>query len=183
MSAESENTSTIGIGSRKGWPIGGALGGAIGAAAFGVLMWALDPEIVSVAIPAIYGLDPVGVVGWGIHIAHGIVLGLVFGFLITRRPILGIVQTNPETEALSRTGLMLRVVGAGFVFGLAIWAILPLLVLPVWLETIGTGAAADFPGAAVQSLVGHVLFGTVLGIVFAATIDFDDRAVDTPLEA
>ncbi|ARS91430.1 hypothetical protein [Natrarchaeobaculum aegyptiacum] len=182
MASDTENTSIVGISSSWGWPIGGALGGALGAAAFGLLMWIFDPDVLASAIPAIYGLEPIGVVGWGIHIAHGIVLGLVFGFLVTRGPILGIVATSAETDALSRTGIAFRVVAAGFVFGLAIWAILPVLVLPVWVEAIGAQAAADFPAAAVESMLGHLLFGLVLGIVFAATIDLGDRPAQSPFE-
>lgn len=182
MSAESDTQSAVGIRSSIGWPIGGALGGALGAVAFGILIWAYDPEVVSAAIPAIYGLDPIGVLGWAIHIGHGIGLGLIFGFLVTRDPILGVVKTNPETEALSHTGLILRVIAAGFVFGLAVWAILPLIVLPVWIEAIGTAAAGDFPTAAVESMVGHLLFGTVLGIVFALVVDLRSHSSNTPLE-
>ncbi|ADD06779.1 uncharacterized protein Nmag_3229 [Natrialba magadii ATCC 43099] len=182
MSAESDTQTTVGVESSIGWPVGGAVGGAVGALVFGALIWLFDPEVVSAAIPGIYGLDPTGVVGWGIHLAHGIVLGLIFGFLVTREPILGTLQMNPETESLSRTGITLRVVAAGFVFGLAVWALLPLLVLPVWLEAIGTEAAADFPTTAVESLIGHLLFGTVLGIAFALVTNLQPGAAETPLE-
>ncbi|TYT63401.1 hypothetical protein [Natrialba swarupiae] len=180
MSTESDTATAFGISSQRGWPIGGALGGAIGAAAFGLLMWLFDPEVLTAAIPSIYGFEPVGVVGWGIHILHGIVLGIVFGFLVTRELILGAVTMNPETDVLSQTSIRLRIVAAGFVFGLAIWAILPLIVLPVWLETIGTAAGGEFPAIAVESLLGHLLFGTVLGIVFAISIDLSDRSPDGP---
>lgn len=182
MAPDTENTSIVGISSSWGWPLGGALGGALGAAAFGLLMWAFEPDVLAGAIPGIYGLEPIGVAGWAIHIAHGVVLGLIFGFLVTRPPILGIVKTSAETDALSRTGVMFRVIAAGFVFGLAIWAILPVLVLPVWVEAIGAEAAAEFPATAVESMVGHLLFGLVLGIVFAVTIDLGDRPARSPFE-
>ncbi|ELY85066.1 hypothetical protein [Natrialba taiwanensis] len=182
MSAESDTQSAVGIENLSGWPIGSALGGAIGALAFGLLMWVYDPDTVSAAIPGIYGLDPVGVVGWGIHIVHGILLGLLFGLLVTRNVFLGVIMTSPETGALSRTGLTLRLIGAGFVFGLAIWAILPLLVLPVWIEAIGTGTATEFPTTAIESMLGHVIFGSVLGLVFALVTDLRSRSPGTPLE-
>ncbi|WP_440765803.1 hypothetical protein [Natronorubrum sp. DTA7] len=183
MSTESDNATAFGISGASGWLVGGAFGGAIGAAAFGVLMWVLDPAIVEVAIPSIYGLEPVGLVGWGVHVVHGIGLGLVFGLLVTRDPILGILLTDVETDAVSGIGAMARIVGAGFVFGLAVWAILPLLVLPVWADAAGGGGAVgDFPTAAIESLVGHLLFGTVLGAVFAATVDLHGRSSDRPLE-
>lgn len=184
MSAESDNVSAFGIRSRIGWPLGGALAGAIGAVAFGIVMWLFDPAIVRAAIPAIYGLDPVGIAGWGIHIAHGAVLGVLFGFLITRDFVFDILQEETETGALSRTGVFLRVVAAGFAFGLAVWAILPVIVLPVWAGILGTDtAAAEFPTIAVASMVGHVVFGTITGLVFGATIDVTDRSADdTPAE-
>lgn len=175
MSAERDTATAAGIGGAIGWPSGGALAGAVSAVAFGAFMWFLDPEIFAVAIPAIYGLEPVGAAGWGIQVAHGIVLGVVFGFLVTRDPILGTVRTNVEAASVSRTSVWLRIVAAGFVFGLAIWAVLPLIVLPVWTEVIGTEAAGEFPRAPAESLVGHVLFGTVTGIVFATAVDLPDR--------
>lgn len=182
MSTETDSTSVFGVGSPLDWTIGGTLGGALGSLAFGVLIWVFDPEIVAVAIPGIYGLDPVGVAGWAIHIAHGAVLGLVFGFLVTRRPILGIIRMGSETDAISRTGMWLRVTGAGFTFALAVWAILPVLVLPVWIDMIGTEAASDFPFAAVESLLGHLAFGIVLGLVFASTVDLRGRVAEPPFE-
>lgn len=182
MSAESNEESAHGIESRFGWPIGGIIAGAVGAAAFGLVMWLFDPEIVQVSIPAFYGLEAGGIAGWAIHIAHGAVLGVIFGFIVTREMILGIIRTNPETEALSETGVTVRLVGAGLAFGLAIWAIIPLIVLPALAGPIGGEAATEFPGTAVESLSGHALFGLVLGAVFAITIDVYHQPADSPLE-
>ena len=174
-----ESASGYGIGGTAGWTIGGALGGAIAAAAFGLLMWAFDPEIVEAAIPAIYGFDPSTALGMGIHLLHGAVLGVIFGFLVTRPAVLGVLSTNVETELVSETGLALRLVAAGFVFGLALWAVLPVIVLPVWAATLGTDAAGQFPAIAVESMFGHMLFGLVLGLVFAVVADVSDRAITT----
>ncbi|TYL40614.1 hypothetical protein CV102_03330 [Natronococcus pandeyae] len=182
MSTEQSETAETGMSGSGGWVVGGAVGGAIGALAFGALVWALDPAVVQAAIPAIYGLDPVGIVGWGIHVAHGVVLGVLFGFLVTREFILGTLRMTVETDALSRTGVWLRVVAAGFVFGLSIWAILPVLVLPAWVEALGADPAGEFPVFAAESLVGHLLFGTVLGLVFATMVDLTDRLATPPLE-
>lgn len=172
MSMETETG--FGIGGTLGWTIGGAVGGVIAAAAFGVVMWLFDPEVLTGAIPAIYGFDPSSVIGMTIHILHGIVLGLVFGFLVTRPAVLGTLRTNVETEAVSEFGLTIRVIAAGFVFGLAVWAILPVLVLPVWAE-LGATTAGGFPGFAVESMLGHMVFGLVLGLVFAVAVDLQER--------
>ncbi|MFC4246612.1 hypothetical protein ACFOZ7_06330 [Natribaculum luteum] len=175
MSAESDTATGFGIASRFGWPIGGALGGALGAAAFGALIWLIDPAVVEVAIPALYGLGPGEIVGWGIHLFHGAVLGIVFGFLVTRDVVLETLRTDVETDALAESGNWLRLVGAGFAYGLAVWAILPALVLPIWVGRAGVDAAAAFPAVAVDGMIGHAVFGLVLGLVFAATVDLQDR--------
>lgn len=180
MSTEPGETAAVGGGGRAGWILGGAISGAVGAIAFGALVWFLDPGIVETTIPEIYGLEPVGVVGWGIHVAHGVVLGLAFGFLVTRELILETLWMTLETDALSRTGVWIRVVGAGFVFGLAVWAILPVIVLPVWAGTLGAEPAGEFPVFAAESLLGHLLFGTVLGLVFATLVDLTDRVAENP---
>lgn len=140
------------------------------------------PEVLSSAIPAIYGIAPTDLFGWAIHIAHGIVLGVIFGLLVTRPSILGVIRTATETEALSQTGVVLRTTGAGLVYGLAVWAILPLIVLQVWITTVGVGEQS-FPATAATSLLGHAMFGIVLGAVFAATVDLYHRPVDRQLES
>lgn len=182
MSTEQSETAATGIGGSAGWILGGVVGGAIGAVAFGALIWAMDPAIVEATIPEIYGLETVGAVGWAIHVLHGIVLGLVFGFIVTRKLILGTLRMTVETDALSRTNVWIRVVVAGFVFGLAVWAILPVIVLPVWAGTLGADPAGNFPVFAAESLLGHLLFGTVLGLVFATLVDLTDRVAEMPLE-
>ncbi len=183
MSTTTETASAFGLSGATGWVVGGAVGGALGAAAFGLVLWLFDPVIVEAAIPSVYGLETEGVIGWGIHIAHGVLLGLIFGVLVTREAVLGVLRTDTETEALSGAGIVLRVVGAGFVFGLAVFAILPLLVLPVWTDVGGAGAqVGDFPTAAIESLLGHLVFGLVLGIVFALTVDLEGRTDARPLE-
>ncbi|SEQ56831.1 hypothetical protein [Natrinema salaciae] len=180
MSNESTTTAAFGLSGATGWLVGGALGGAIGAIAFGLLMWLLDPVVLDAAIPAIYGLEPVGPLGWGIHVGHGIVLGVVFGLLATRPSILGLLRDDVETDVLSRTGIVLRMAGAGLVFGIAVWTILPLLVLPVWVNAVGGSGAEMFPAVAAESLLGHALFGTVLGAVFGATVDLRGRPAESP---
>lgn len=180
MSGESDTTAAFGLSGTTGWFVGGALGGAIGAIAFGIVMLLLEPGTLEAAIPSIYGLEPSGPLGWGIHIAHGIVLGLLFGLLVTRPWILGVLRTDVETDVLSRSGIILRLIGAGLVYGITVWAILPLLVLPVWVSTLGVGEQT-FSSVAAGSLLGHALFGVVLGAVFAAIVDLRDRDPESPL--
>jgi len=74
MNGESETTTAFGLRGTTGWFVGGALGGAIGAVAFGIVMVLLEPGVLEAAIPAIYGLEPAGPLGWG-STSPGIVLG------------------------------------------------------------------------------------------------------------
>lgn len=182
MSGKTDTAAKSGLSGSTGWVIGGAFGGTIGAVAFGIVIFVLDPEFLMVTIPAIYGLEPVGPLGWVIHIAHGIILGVIFGLLVMRDSILGILRTDVETDALSQAGIILRMIGAGFVYGMTVWAILPLIVLPVWITTVGVGEQT-FPATPAISLLGHALFGVVLGAIFAATVDLRDQTVDRRLES
>lgn len=178
MSGDTDTTTASGLESRFGWPVGGALGGGLGAVAFGLLLWVFDPAVFEATIPGMYGLEPAGMTGWSIHVLHGALLGVGFGFLVTRKVVLGVLQTDVETPALARVGLTPRLIAAGAVFGLAIWAFFPLIVLPMWVEFVGA-ETATFPTIAAESLVGHVLFGTVLGTVFASTIDLTEQPAET----
>ena len=182
MNGDTDTSTEVGIGGPVGWTVSGLVGGAIGALAFGVLVWLIDPDVIGTTLPAAYGLEATGLTGWGIQLVHGAVLGLIFGFLITRKPVLGIVRTDVETDAIAKTSETTRIIAAGFVFGLTIWAVLPVLVLPVVAGTVGTEEAAAFPGLAAEGLLGHVLFGTVLGAVFAVLIDLTDRSSRAVLE-
>ena len=181
MSGDVEAAKT-GIESRVGWPIGGILGGGLGAIAFGLVLWMVDPAIIEEAIPAFYGFDPDPLLGWALHVVHGAIIGLVFALVVTRPIIVGVLRTSPETDAISRTSLTVRLVGAGIVFGFAIWAILPMIALPVIGGTFGGDAAEAFLGAAVETMVAHVAYGLVLGLVFALVVDLRDRRGDSPIE-
>ncbi len=142
MSTESDTATAFGISSQRGWPIGGALGGAIGAAAFGLLMWLFDPEVLTAAIPRSTGSNPWVSSAGDPHPPRDRP-GDRLRFPRHAGTDPGCGDDEPETDVLSQTSIRLRIVAAGFVFGLAIWAILPLIVLPVWLETIGTAAGVS----------------------------------------
>lgn len=182
MSIEVNNPTTFGIGGSFNWLVGGAVGGAIGSLLFGAVLWLVDPAIITEDVPAIYGLETAGTAGWLFHLAHGLVLGSVFGFLVTRDPIFGTLMADVETGFLAAMGPGLRLTLAGFVYGLAVWALLPVIVLPIW-TAVGVGEPA-FPGLAFESLVGHLLYGLLLGALFAlvAELESDVKAAEAPFE-
>lgn len=151
------------------WWLAGALGGIVGAIGFGLLIWFLAPVFLLEAIPALYGLAPMPVVGFLVHLVHGLILGVVFGALVEREFVMTHIRGEVETDALAETGPLLRTIGAGLVFGVAVWAILPVLVMPVWLNAAGFADAGEVPTVASASLAGHVLYGLLLGAVYAVT--------------
>ncbi len=164
------------------WPVAGTLGGIAGAAAFGGFLWLVQPGVIGSTIPAAYGLETIGPVGWLIHLVHGGILGLVFGALISRPFARGVLQTQVETKSWPEDSQFARFVTAGGAFGLALWTILPVLLLPALAGFIGSETVDIFPRIAVESLLGHLLFGMVLGGVFSLTTDWDGPPDSETLE-
>lgn len=175
MDTQTRNAAEHGLGGRWNWLLGGALGGVVGSALFGVVLWMVDPHIVTEAIPAIYGFEP-GTVGWVFHLVHGLVLGVLFGLLVSRQIVLGTLAADVETEFLAAMSLGTRFVLAGIVYGLAIWAILPIVGLTV-VGTI-TGAEVEFPAIGTGTLLGHMLYGAILGALFSAFVNVAPRAAE-----
>ena len=112
MSNEVATPTEYGFGGSLNWLIGGAVGGVVGSALFGALLWLVDPAIVTDVIPAIYGLEP-GAIGWAFHLGHGLVLGSIFGFLVTRGPVFGTVTADVATGFIAAMGLGTRRARAG----------------------------------------------------------------------
>ncbi len=150
--------------------IGGALGGVAGALVLGVLLWLAEPAIVEASIPALYGLDPTPVGGWVLHLLHGAIIGLVFAAVTERRIVRTYLEADVETQALRFAGAPLRTAGFGVVFGLAIWAVLPLIVMPLWIGMVGDPDVPVMPDLIVESLLGHLLYGAIVGAVYGAIV-------------
>ena len=136
----------------------GVAGGLVGGIVFGAMMSAMTPGVLQMAIPAMYGIEgPAGAVGWAIHMSHGAVIGLGFAAIASLKP--GLVDS---------TGTSLGV-GAGY--GLLVWIGLAVIAMPIWLGAVGFPGAPPLPNVGVASLVGHVVYGAVLGGVYSATAD------------
>lgn len=172
MESEAVGTETdarIGI-EPSGW-VGGLVGGLVGAAVFGLLMWFASPEFLRSSIPALYGIEPAGTIGWVLHLIHGALLGLVFAVVVTRDRVAATLTADVETKALDSTGTGSRLAAAGLAYGIAVWAILPMIVMPAWLGAVGYEGPPVGPTAiALESLAGHVVFGLLLGLVYAAVV-------------
>jgi uncharacterized membrane protein YagU involved in acid resistance len=153
MATETATTDVVSTESGN-WKAGVA-GGLAGGLVFGAMMSAMTPGVLQMAIPAMYGVaGPAGALGWAIHMSHGAVIGLGFAAVAGLRPDLG-----------DSTGASLGV-GAGY--GLLVWVALAVITMPIWLGAVGFPGAPPLPNVGVESLVGHVVYGAVLGGVYSA---------------
>ena len=129
----------------------GVVGGIAGAIAFGALMAVQMPAMLEMGIPAMYGLEG-GLVGWIVHVSHGAVIGVVFAALLT-------------ITGQSQRGVV-RTTSLGLAYGVVVWASLAVVVMPIWLSVVGFPMAPPLPNVDVGSLVGHALYGVVLGTAY-----------------
>jgi hypothetical protein len=152
MSQATETGHAAGTTTDSTWK-GGVLGGIAGAAVMAVLISLMRPPTLEVAIPSLYALAPPpnGVAGWVVHLSHGAVLGLAFA---------GIAEATGVRESLGRS------VGLGVLWGVVTWAVLAALVIPVWLDAVGSPANPPFPNFATPSLLWHLAYGVVLGALY-----------------
>jgi signal transduction histidine kinase len=103
-------------------------------------------------IGALYGVGW-SVVGWVTHLFHSLVFGTVFAAALS----------HPRLSALG--GRPLRAAAAGVAFGTLLWATAAGVVMPLWLRAVGV--QATLPSLSVPSLVGHLVWGALLGATYA----------------
>lgn len=127
----------------------------LGSITFGITMSLTMGEVLFTAIPGMYGLEGVSrttaiFVGWAIHLSHGTVLGLIFGVAVT---------VVPECGERLRYGFL-----AGVGYGVLLWIVLASFLMPFW---VGRAMPIDPPVPDWQfwSLLGHILYGTFLGLL------------------
>lgn len=143
-------------GERFGWRRGAAAG-AVGSIVVGILLMAVDVEILSESIAGLYGQSGSLVVGWVVHLLHGTVFGVFFAGLLTE-PILARVR-----EASWKT------VAAGGVYGILLAIFASGIIMPIWLTLVGVTGGGSIPSISVVSVAWHLLYGLVVGGAFAAT--------------
>ncbi|KAB1197675.1 MULTISPECIES: histidine kinase [Haloferax] len=142
VSARIESTTT------QSWQAG-VVAGALAAVVMGALMVVQMRPVLEVAIPSMYALTG-GAAGFTIHVAHGAILGVGFAALA------GVVTLDSTIKS----------VGVGVAYGVVLWVALAVLVMPVWLGAVGSPANPPLPNINTTSLVGHLVFGAVLGLVY-----------------
>ncbi|MFD1685163.1 DUF6789 family protein [Halobellus litoreus] len=147
MATETSTTTTAQT-TDNAWQYG-VVAGVIAGVVMGALMVMQMRPVLEVAIPSMYFLSG-GAAGFTIHVAHGAVLGVVFA---------AIASTQTDLTTVKSLAL-----GVGY--GVVLWVVLAVLVMPVWLSAVGSPANPPLPNVNVTSLVGHVVYGAVLGAVY-----------------
>ncbi|MFC3477180.1 DUF6789 family protein [Halobacterium litoreum] len=137
----------------------GVVGGLAGGLVFGAVLSVMATAVIEVAIPSLYALAPPanGTLGWVVHMSHAAVLGVVFAAVVD---VAGWGERSSATLA-----------GAGLAYGVVLWVVLAVLVMPVWLDAVGSPANPPLPNVSYTSLLGHLAYGVVLGAVYAAARD------------
>jgi hypothetical protein len=124
--------------------------GVVAGVVFGVLLQVVIGRMT--AIGAMYTLgEPSLTVGWVAHVFHSALFGAFFGLLADSSRL-----RDAATRLAPATAL-----GAAYAAGL--WAVNVVFVWPLWLNATTFGTQIPFPNLAVMPLVGHVVWGLVLG--------------------
>lgn len=110
--------------------------------------------VIAMAIPALYGATGL-VAGWIAHLFHSVVFGLIFAAAVGSIGSLDAYADRVSTGA-----------GLGIVYGVIVWVVAAAIVMPIWLSAVGFPGAPPLPNFNPTSLVGHVVYGVVLGALF-----------------
>ena len=123
----------------------GVIGGLIGGLVFGAMMqvMAMMPMVAG-----LIGQDSVAV-GWVVHLINSAVIGAIYGAFVT-----------PRTASWAAATV------AGIVYGLVWWVLGAVFLMPLRLGMPGFQIGTP----QLQSLVGHVIYGMITGLVALAVV-------------
>jgi len=136
--------------------------GVLGGLAFGLVIQFVIGRMG--AIGALYNFgDPSIPIGWIAHAVHSVFFGAVFGLVTEQEPFHSWMEHGFVSASL---------VGIGF--GTGLYAVNIAFIWPFWLATVGFPPAAGWsiPFTPVMPLVGHLVFGVILGSVFHLLVDY-----------
>jgi hypothetical protein len=122
----------------------GLAGGLAGGLAFGIIMQITG---IVLMVAALVG-GSTATVGWGVHLAISILFGLIFSAVFWRW--------------LGPTGTTIML---GLGYGWLWWVFGGLLIMPTWLGS--PDMVLNLNITAWQSLGGHIVYGLILGVVYA----------------
>lgn len=150
MSADATTTDERPFESR--W-VRGAIGGLAAGLVTGAVLQLNDPDVLRTAIPAVYGVGGL-LAGWVAHLVHGTLAGLAYATLADDENVRERARTPDGGAAL------------GLGYGLALWVVVAVVLVPLVLDAMGSAAAPGFPFVEVRALLAFLLLGTVIGAVY-----------------
>lgn len=120
--------------------------------------------MLEMAIPAMYGIEgPALAAGWAIHQFHGVALGLAYVALVQFEPLRGPARRLKGSLAL------------GVAYGVLTTIALAVIVMPLWLSTVGFPGAPPFPNVAIPGtiigLIGHIIYALPVALAYAIVTD------------
>jgi len=128
--------------------------GGIAGVVMGLFLWI--PINLMPAVAALYGYESVEA-GWVAHIFHSLVFAMVFA---------GVASLPVLKRRVSRFPTSVLV---GIAFGVAVWVFGAVVAMPLWLSSIGMDAPT-VPNVVPMSLLAHIVYGGVLGIVYPLAV-------------
>lgn len=143
---------------------GGAAAGFVATLVMGLAITVVDPGMLRDPIAGLYGLQGSLLAGWGVHLVHGTIFGLLYA----------LVMADPSLTAGTR-GLP-RSITAGVVYGVVLAIVGAGVIMPMWLEVVGFAAVPAFPFVTGSSLGWHLIYGAVLGGLFPFLDETDGRS-------
>lgn len=133
----------------------GVAGGIVAGVGMGVLL-----QFVLGVMPAIGALSTLGepslTAGWAAHIVHSVLFGALFAVVGAHRLLTGYLGNLGSGAA------------GGALYATTLWAVNVVVVWPVWLSATAVGSTPSAPYLNPMPLVGHLIYGVVLGLVVAA---------------
>jgi uncharacterized membrane protein YagU involved in acid resistance len=125
--------------------VGGVIGGVAGGVVFGMMMAMMG------MLPMVAGLagSASPVVGFIVHLVISVVIGVIFGLAVGSR------VSSLQSGALW-----------GLANGAVWWILGPIVIMPLMMG-MGLQFGAMFTTPMLMSLVGHLLYGGVAGLVYA----------------
>lgn len=125
--------------------VGGMVGGAAGGLVFGMMMMMMG---MMPLIASMVGSQSVAV-GWVLHLLISLFIGATFGVIFG------------EHSTTYLAGL-----GWGLLYGVVWWVLGPLVIMPAMLGM----PLFMFNSMALMSMVGHLIYGAVTGLVYVWSI-------------
>lgn len=126
-----------------------AVAGLVAGSVMGAILQVFSGEIG--VIGGLYGLETLAV-GWTTHLFHSVVFAVLFAAIRTRYRLTGSGSEVVESVA------------SGLAYSLVLWLVAAGVVMGVWLNVVGI--PSDVPNLGAVSLVGHVAWGVILGVVY-----------------